>query len=174
MGPKDYVHPVTIGSRSDLAIVTLKKPVSGIVPIPLNRTAKSEDGTPGLIVGFGRTGGDNYDYGVKRTGEVKTGKCPNDNKYSANLVCWNYDAVIKAAGADSTHVMPTLVGVCLSAVKNCSWVLHPAGGNSTVLRGIAVTTPTSFLTSHGFRKCSATTSPRALAAIYQLLTSRST
>jgi Trypsin len=71
------------------------------VPIPLNQAGKSEDGTPGLIVGFGRTGGNNYDYGVKRTGEVKTNKCPNDNKYSTNLLCWNYDAVVKTAGVDS-------------------------------------------------------------------------
>src|SRR5262249_1784332 len=51
-------------------------------------------------VGFGRTGGSKFDYGIKRTGAVLTGDCAYDT-YSANLVCWTYDALVKTPGADS-------------------------------------------------------------------------
>jgi Bacterial pre-peptidase C-terminal domain/Trypsin len=69
--------------------------------MPLNQAQKPDNRTPGLIVGFGRTGGDNYDYGIKRTGAVTTSQCSHD-KYSTNLVCWNYDAVVKKTGASNT------------------------------------------------------------------------
>src|SRR5262249_35557086 len=47
LGPQDYVYPVTTGSRSDIAVLTLKTPVTGVVPMSLNQTRKPDRGTPG-------------------------------------------------------------------------------------------------------------------------------
>lgn len=85
---------------SDVAVLRLARPVEGIVPLLINKTVKPIDGTIGLIVGFGRTGGRNQDYGIKRRGAIKTASCTGD--YSdTTLICWNYDARVGPPGEDS-------------------------------------------------------------------------
>jgi len=96
-GQGEYVHPTTTGgSRADVAVVKLKSPVTGIAPLPVNRGAKPQLGTPGLVVGFGRTGGMNHDYGIKRFGEVSLSACTQT--FGANLVCWDYEGLTDTPG----------------------------------------------------------------------------
>lgn len=83
------VHPDFNFPDNDVAVLTLAEPVTGITPTPLQDTAPAL-GTPGTLVGFGRTGGDNNVYGLKYTGAVTTGTCPGDID-SAGKVCWTYD-----------------------------------------------------------------------------------
>src|SRR5262249_8580198 len=100
IGVGQYVHPTAEGgSRADVALVKLKTSVSGITPAPLNRGARPAQGTPGFIVGFGRTGGLNYNYGIKRVGQVSLSECAQT--YGANLVCWNYEGLSNTPGQDS-------------------------------------------------------------------------
>ena len=75
----------------DLAMLTLEKPVEGIAPMPINRSVKPLNNYPATIVGFGRTGGSHYDYGIKREGSVRTGTCPPDLA-AKRVLCWKFDA----------------------------------------------------------------------------------
>ncbi len=85
---------------ADVAVLKLAQPVEKIAPLPINKAAKPLDNTTGLIVGFGRTGGLNYDYGIKRLGSVKTARCTGSYS-NTTLVCWNYDAQVGPPGEDS-------------------------------------------------------------------------
>src|SRR5262245_9589710 len=60
----------------DLAMLTLAKPVEGIAPMPINMSVQPLRNSIATIVGFGRTGGRKYDYGLKREGSVKIAACP--------------------------------------------------------------------------------------------------
>jgi hypothetical protein len=75
----------------DIAVLTLARPVEHIAPMEINRQVSPKQGTAGTIVGFGRTGGNNLDYGIKREGRVTTAACPPqlDGK---RVLCWNFDA----------------------------------------------------------------------------------
>jgi hypothetical protein len=88
---------------ADVAMVTLARPVEGIAPILLNRITSPIGGSVGDIVGFGRTGGDNKDYGIKREGPVITAACQGEvaNK---KLLCWNFSAKIMKDNKGVTHV----------------------------------------------------------------------
>lgn len=81
----------------DLAILTLDKDVTGVRPTAIYTGGPIADGTYGRIVGFGRTGGTAYDYGLKRVGTVSTASCEDDLR----LVCWNYDAPVGLPGENS-------------------------------------------------------------------------
>ena len=72
--------------EGDLALITLSEAVAGIAPTPL-ATATPALGTRARIAGFGRGGGSDNDYGLKRYGEVTTVSCLNGS--SASL-CWNF------------------------------------------------------------------------------------
>jgi hypothetical protein len=85
---------------ADIAILKLSRPVEGITPIPINRAAKPINGSKGRIVGYGRTGGESSDYGIKRMGFVKTAAC-EPPRSDTTLICWKYDAVVKTPGEDS-------------------------------------------------------------------------
>ena len=91
----DYAYPV-----GDLAIVNLAKPVNGIRPSEINTTAAPPFGTSGTIVGFGRSGGSSWDYGLERYGAVTTGECPLLVSPTTSL-CWTFDAAIGPPGTDS-------------------------------------------------------------------------
>jgi V8-like Glu-specific endopeptidase len=86
---ENYQYPE---ATADIAIVTLEKSVEGIAPERLSTLGKTPYKTQGTIVGFGRTGGDRLDYGLKREGYVQTARCatglPDDQ-----LVCWNFSAL---------------------------------------------------------------------------------
>lgn len=114
--PKRYKFPVF-----DLAMLTLKKPVSGVTPMPINITLESPlDGEVATIVGFGRTGGTHYDYGIKRDGSIKKRACPPvyaDKK----LLCWFFDADVKSNDLLKILVMPTL-----AAAFSCGTMMEMA------------------------------------------------
>lgn len=79
----------------DLAMLTLAKPVEGIAPMPINTSVKPLNNSLATIVGFGRTGGTRFDYGIKREGTVKTSACPR-NLAESKVLCWRFDADVKS------------------------------------------------------------------------------
>lgn len=82
----------------DLAMLTLDAPVVGIAPMPVNRSLSPLNGSPATIVGFGRTGGMHYDYGIKREGSIKTAACPS-SMAKDQVLCWHFDADVKSAAS---------------------------------------------------------------------------
>src|SRR5689334_19146136 len=87
---QDYRDPTQNGEQADIAVITLAEPISGIAPHPINDDREHAPNVPGTIVGFGRTGGEAVDYGLKRYGVVKSADCGAD--FAKNeMVCWNYD-----------------------------------------------------------------------------------
>lgn len=75
----------------DLAMLTLAKPVEGIAPMPINMSVQPLRNSVATIVGFGRTGGRRYDYGIKREGSIKVAACPA-NLARDQVLCWRFDA----------------------------------------------------------------------------------
>ena len=59
--------------------------------MPINRSVKPLNNSPATIVGFGRTGGSHYDYGIKREGSVRTEACTPDLA-AKRVLCWKFDA----------------------------------------------------------------------------------
>lgn len=90
-------HPDYRFPHADLAVLHLDRPVHGLVPTAL-RTEPVPNGSVGDIVGFGRAGGADTSYGIKRAGKVRTAPC---NRPETSLLCWNYDDNVGAAGLDS-------------------------------------------------------------------------
>jgi hypothetical protein len=90
----DFAFPV-----GDVAVLRLAAPVSGIAPTPI-ATAPPALGTPGTIAGFGRSGGSNYDYGLKRFGDVVTASCSGGISNTTS-VCWDFASPVGAPGTDS-------------------------------------------------------------------------
>jgi len=91
--PKDeYHHP---DPYFDLAMVTLARPVEGIAPMAINTSVKPLNRSVATIIGFGRTGGSRYDYGIKREGSARTEACPGSYA-NKKLLCWSYDADVKS------------------------------------------------------------------------------
>jgi hypothetical protein len=80
--------------KADVAILTLTAPILRIQPEAILKTERPLFGTLGTIVGFGRTGGYNEDYGVKREGFIETAACPATQS-GAPLVCWNFSAELQ-------------------------------------------------------------------------------
>ncbi len=98
-------HPSFSFPVADVAVLELSTDVTGIDPTEINVLASPHNigfGLAGDIAGFGRTGGNNDDYGIKREGSISTASCsgsaPSGN---TELVCWNYQAPVGAAGDDS-------------------------------------------------------------------------
>ncbi len=90
------VHPDYDFPTADVAIVHLAAPVTGITPMPINTTATPPTSSAATIVGFGRSGGSAYDYGLKRQGDVSTIDCG-----TPTLVCWDFANPIGTPGEDS-------------------------------------------------------------------------
>lgn len=86
--------------NADVAVLKLKRPVSGITPTPINRNHRVHTRTPATIVGFGRTGGYFQNYGLKRVGFVQTTRC-REGLSNTNLICWNFSAPVGLPGEDS-------------------------------------------------------------------------
>lgn len=61
------VHPdYEFGTGSDLAVLRLATPIPGIRPSRINQTGRPAHGSVGAIVGFGITGGNSQEVGLKR------------------------------------------------------------------------------------------------------------
>jgi len=87
---RDYRSPnTTSGSRSDIAVLRLKKPVDGIAPQAINDDREQATGSASDIAGFGRTAAKNVNTGLKRFGEVIASPCPDEFSQS-DLICWRY------------------------------------------------------------------------------------
>jgi hypothetical protein len=99
------VHSITVRGdfnfpEGDVAVVKLAAPVNGIPPTPINTTQSPPFGTPGIIAGFGRSGGNNFDYGLKRYGSVTTDSCPIGVSNTTS-VCWVFNNPVGVPGTDS-------------------------------------------------------------------------
>lgn len=84
------VHPeFLVGQRSDLAILRLDRPVSGVRPARINQAARPAVGTPAVIMGFGQTGGGPEDYrGLKRFGRTTLAPCVE--RPENEFLCYDY------------------------------------------------------------------------------------
>lgn len=85
-------HPSFDFPAGDVAVLKLATPVTGVAPSVIDTTAAPPFGTPGVIVGYGRSGDPLFDYGLKRKGDVVTAACstippPGSDTTS---VCWNF------------------------------------------------------------------------------------
>jgi hypothetical protein len=91
------VHPDYAFPTADVAVLKLASPVTRIRPTEINTVETPPDGSTGTIVGFGRSGGGNFDYGLKRVGniETETSGCDSDQ------VCWVYENPVGPPGDDS-------------------------------------------------------------------------
>ncbi len=104
----------------DAAVLHLAEPVTGIRPAAVASSAVAP-GSAATIVGFGRTGGDVYEYGIKRQGNVTTRACAAE--LGVKKLCWQFDGsaassesnVCHGDSGGSTYVIdggvPTIVGV---------------------------------------------------------------
>ena len=84
----------------DLAILRLAEPVTGVRPVPV-ASAPVGTGEPATIVGFGRTGGEVYEYGIKRRGEVVTTSCSPD--LGQQKLCWKFDGGASSSPSNVCH-----------------------------------------------------------------------
>lgn len=82
-----HVHPAYDYPVADLAIVHLDPQATGIVPALVAAGAPSI-GSPGTVVGFGRSGHSTVDPGLKRLRPVTTAQCPEG--YQAEWLCWDF------------------------------------------------------------------------------------
>jgi hypothetical protein len=84
------VHPgFRVGQRSDLAVLRLERPVSGIRPAPINQAGSPPVGSPAVIVGFGQTGGGPEDFrGLKRFGRTTLAACVT--RPDGEHLCYDY------------------------------------------------------------------------------------
>ncbi len=83
-----HVHPDYTFPDNDVAVLELAHPVTGITPSPLQST-EVPLGTTATIAGYGRSGGNQEDYGIKQAGDVVTDTCPRDARGPGHI-CWRY------------------------------------------------------------------------------------
>lgn len=88
------------GVGSDIAVLKLTTPVSGIAPSRINTTEAPPVGTAGTIVGFGLSIDNSTDSGVKRAGKVVTARCTAPIPNSTH-VCWNFVEPLGSSGDNS-------------------------------------------------------------------------
>lgn len=94
------VHPeFRPGTRSDLAVLRLDRPVTGVRASRLDETGRAAVGSPGTLVGFGRTGAARNDRGLKRDGHVTLAPCARAP--AAFNLCYDYRPPLGPPGTDS-------------------------------------------------------------------------
>ena len=118
----------------DAAVLHLAEPVTGIRPAPV-ASGPVAAGSPAVIVGFGRTGGDVYEYGIKRQGQVTTTACSPE--LGVKKLCWAFDG--SAAASESN--------VCHGDSGGSTYVV--AGGVATIVGVHSTTNQMSCLESPG-------------------------
>ncbi len=87
------------GSGSDVAILELVAPASGVAPTAINDLEDPAPGSVGTIVGFGVSRGDREDAGLKRQGRVETSACTDVPE--ATHVCWRFASPLGEPGSQS-------------------------------------------------------------------------
>jgi len=87
----------------DVAVLKLATPVTSIDPTEVNSSLSPPVGTIGTIAGFGRSGGNADDYGIKRAGLVETTDCNGilPGLGNSELVCWEFLSPLAPVGTDS-------------------------------------------------------------------------
>jgi hypothetical protein len=131
-------HPdhVDLLSPSDLAVLELSSPTSGITPARINPVAEPPFGTVAEVVGFGGIGSAggglpaNSGFGVLRRGQVVTAACVDDEIDEMSRVCFRFEEPLGAPGTDSSvcfgdsggPMFATLPGAGLSVVGVASTV----------------------------------------------------
>jgi Trypsin/Bacterial pre-peptidase C-terminal domain len=95
------VHPGFAFPDGDVAVLKLAAPVDGVAPSAINATAAPLFGSPGTIVGFGRSGDPNDDAGLKRAGAVTTVSCLPSGESDTDQVCWTFAAPLGPPGSNS-------------------------------------------------------------------------
>ncbi|MEA2694652.1 MAG: hypothetical protein QOJ16_4039 [Acidobacteriota bacterium] len=136
------VNPAfNFAQESDLAILHLAAPVTGITPSPINTAAKPAFGTPAVLVGFGVTEDTASGAGIKRTGAATVATCGLTGINKANHLCINFNPPLGTPGVNSgtchgdsggplfvnTAAGPTLAGTTSggdSADPNCAAPNH--------------------------------------------------
>jgi len=90
------------GVRSDIAVLRLSEKVTGIEPARANLKdgIAVQNGTEGIIAGFGNSGDDHLDAAIKRVGRVVTAECPQGIIEPAN-VCWHFIEPVSGPGSDA-------------------------------------------------------------------------
>jgi Trypsin/Bacterial pre-peptidase C-terminal domain len=94
------LHPTFTFPVGDVSVLKLGASVNGIRPTAINTTASPASALAGTIAGFGRSGGVNTDYGIKRAGSVQTAQCKNGISGTTS-VCWNFTAPLSTPGTNS-------------------------------------------------------------------------
>lgn len=84
----------------DAAVLRLAEPVTGVKPVGI-ASASVAAGAPATIVGYGRVGGDVYEYGLKREGSVTTTACSPE--LGVNKLCWLYDGSASSSDSNVCH-----------------------------------------------------------------------
>jgi hypothetical protein len=97
------LHPSYNYPAADVGVLKLATPVTGVGPTAIETDSAPPFGTPGVLVGYGRSGDPLFDYGLKRSGDVVTASCttipaPGSNTTS---VCWDFTAPIGPPGSNS-------------------------------------------------------------------------
>jgi len=87
------------GVGSDIAVLKLTAPVSGIAPSRINTTGAPSAGTAGTIVGFGISVDNAGDSGLKRVGKIVTARC--QSVPNSTHVCWKFVLPIGPVGENS-------------------------------------------------------------------------
>ena len=98
------VHPgYLFGVQSDIAVITLQDPVTGLPPIPINTAMDPPYGSNGIIAGFGLTVGNARDSGLLRQGEITTSSCGGvfDPVPEPEHVCWTFSSPLGDPGTNS-------------------------------------------------------------------------
>ena len=97
------IEPTFEFPSGDVAVLRLGAAVNGVAPTAINTIASPPFGSSGTIVGFGRSDGSIFDYGLKRSGNVVTDSCIPvlGGASDTTSVCWIYDEPVGPAGTDS-------------------------------------------------------------------------
>lgn len=109
--------------NADIAVLRLKNPVHGIRPAELSLDEEPRTGTRAIILGFGRTGGNRYDYGIKRIGSVRLGPCTDTGYSDVDLLCWEYVASAAESGQNSNTCNADSGGPMMWAISQMRMVL---------------------------------------------------
>ncbi|TMA54850.1 MAG: trypsin-like serine protease [Deltaproteobacteria bacterium] len=94
------VNPAYDGTSSDVSVLTLAAPITGVHPTKLNTTGNPTVGMAGSIAGYGVTDGPSNDFGILRQGSVVISSCGGFFP-EPDMTCWTFDAPVGPPGTDS-------------------------------------------------------------------------
>ncbi len=158
------VHPrFQFRVRSDLAVLTLARPVTGIGTSRLDLVEKPAGRSPATIVGFG-IDGDGSLSGIKRVGAVTTSSCIGVN--NATHLCFTFDNPLGLPGSNSDTCQGDSGGPLFVNFGTSEVVAGVTSGGTARAATPSTTpsTPTSSSTGPGSSPRAGSTSTAASAA----------